>query len=212
MKKALVLTLALLFVLGMSASAQITLTNGNFEDPTNHALGWNLGTGVSTLDYPDAWMAPGLCPAEGAGRWGITAVNNYGISDHQATQRINTVGLYTINASGWFRLFSGVGEGVSSARLALLIDNVEVATSETLLGVNGGWGEWTQLTLPTWTGNVGANIRLRPIMHLDGSGDWAQAVADSFQMTANVVPEPASIVALMSGLVGIGGLVIRRKK
>jgi hypothetical protein len=153
-------------------------------------------------------MSPGQCPAT-SGPWGLDLVNNWGISNGTCSQTYYaTPGVYQIDGSGWFRLFSGVGTGVSFARIRIFVDGVKV-TENQLNGTNGVWTDWTKLIVPTWTGQVNSSIEFRVALRADGTGGWGQSVGDLMYMDVTPVPEPASILALVAGL---GGLIVRRRK
>lgn len=201
----LLLAAAMIVVISAAAAANV-LVNRDFENPV-HTTGWNLN-GIAIEQYPNAWLVPGPCPADPNGPWGLQVVNNYGISSGTATQRVDMTGLYSLTGSGWFRLYSGVGQGVSIAELRLLVDGVLVQ-SQSVSGINGAWTDWVKIQLPTWTGQVNSNVRLRAYMQADGMGGWGQVVGDYFTLDAVLIPEPAGMLALCFGA---GGLLLRRRR
>jgi hypothetical protein len=207
MKRTLLFTLVLLFALSASILAN-ELLNGSWESGDD-MFWWRLGGGIVNLN---TWFAnPGPAPGE-ADVYGYGLASSWGTADGSISQDIYVMpGVYTVNLSGWLQAKDGWGFP-SWIELQLLIDDVVVAAQQ--VSASGADTGWVKKQI-SWTGFVAGKKTAKLVAHVDGreggpiNWPWGIVYADGIVLEEEIVPEPASILALVAGL---GGLVIRRRR
>lgn len=207
MKKALFLVVALVFALSAGALAN-ELYNGSWQSGNDE--GW-FRSGGNVVDTTSYFGNPGPAPGE-TDIYGYAIASSWGTGDGNIAQDIYVdSGLYNVTLGGWMRAMDGWGIP-STINLQLLIDDVLV--NEQQVSASGGDTGWIFKQID-WTGNIVGKTTVKLVTHVDGQeagpGDWPWGIAyaDGISLEQTLVPEPASMLALAAGLVG---MVIRRKK
>lgn len=186
------------------------------------------------------FMVPGLppdynVPPNNNGPWGwqVQHGNSPSAKGSNITQNVNVVpGTYKISASALVRIFDNsiIAAGQSTATLRLRADTVtagsfdqlgDVVFSHHRGGTNNGWSGWTTMQTPEFIVNVESQISFRMIFNAsaaEGShgtnydpGPFAQLVGDSFQLHAELIPEPATVVLGCVGAIACVATQRRRR-
>lgn len=209
MRRMLILAIALM-VIGVPAFAVNVLTNGDFAQGST---GWTVWNQRGTITF-DASAGDG---------WTKAANYNGGIF-----QQFNVVAGQTYTISGMCKS-DPFAANKMWAEVLIINNGTQVPVNGTDLGPGGSvigcakedsWAttsSWNKSfsQMNVWTKQlsfVAASNKATIVLksgNIDGTVTgirWDNVVVDG------VVPEPGSIVALMSGLVGFGGLMIRRKR
>ena len=234
-KKSLVLMLcAIAFMMAVSVGsvgATSLVVNGGFEDPwivttVGGGPGTNFAAGAWSFYYggvPGEWWnyAGQESQLSSSFHSGSEAMFNAGEAAGafvQTYQDIAVNGGQYYNASVWARAYdlngtTGFGHGAYDHIALWLLEfdstgNLLVNQAQhTLTTATSGF---VQLTTGTFKTNA-ATTSIRYILETQiGTGYWGgRTVLDDASLVA--VPEPSSILALLSGVCGLGGLAWRRK-
>ena len=212
MKKVLVFALAACMVCAASAAFARSLglpnelLNGGFE---NGVVGWS-GSGWSVIGPGWFW---GAGPYTGAKGLGVAA--NGGISEAEITQIVPVAapGVYQVDLSGWVWIFDNSDNPYdqSWATVQITADG-EVVAEKTLYSTENPRGQWIYVEL-TWQGYVEAFKDVHIVGHADGriDGWWGVIATDDWDLEERLVPEPSSLIALLTGAAALGGLALRRR-
>ncbi len=210
MTKALFLMLVLLFALSASASLSNELTNGSWQSGDD--TGW-VRAGGEIVNLVSWFANPGPAPGE-ADVYGYGLATSWGTGDGSISQDIYSApGVYDIFLNGW--LCAKDGWGFSSwIELQLSIDDQIVAAEQ--VSASGGDTGWVSKQI-LWTGYIAQKKSVRIVAHVDGreagpdNWPWGIVYADGIVLGQRTVPEPASVLALLTGIAGIAGITIRRR-
>lgn len=213
--KKLILTAALAVVVAGSASAGPNLlVNGGFEAGL---AGWTAygGGGVNGGAF-------GMDPCEGSMMWdvvrsyGNTPGNNTG-HEGVAQQVILNAGTYVLTACGQshnkdaFVYINNDAPTYPDGFVQLVVDTtggVDVTAATDYSALSHAGAKWDNLSLQFTVANAG------PVsIFLDSQQPWAFAGNWSGFDNAylDVVPEPSSILAMASGLLGMVGVAFRKR-
>ncbi len=210
-----ILIVAAVVVMAFSATGALAaaFTNGSFEDPVLPANGRydnTVATGWST--YTNATCNPQLLRYENDplvfvpdgvqyGQMQVTTANSW--AGYRQTFDATPGMLYDID--GWYRSLSG------SAWARIGIDTAGGTARPTTwlaeLNDPAAVTPWTQFSAQATATGTSMTIFLDCQI---GSSSGKAASFDA--ITIVPVPEPGSMVAVLSGLVGLSGLAIRRRR
>lgn len=206
MKRLLVfLAIAALAVSAVSASAQSLLINGSFEDgaPTP---GWTITGG-----YPIERQTQ----EPQSGSYAARSMKGFYSGTPEAGSLFQTValaGTYDVVLSGAVKRYV-LGDGYAphpdwgTVAVDLTVDGAVVQTQE--FAADDTWHNIQFAYNGPVQSNAGVNIRWGLTAAGGGNKTFDVMLADSFNLSATAVPEPASMLALLGGL---AGLVIKRRK
>lgn len=209
MRKVLLPVVVLVLALSTFATAN-ELINGSWE--LGNDSFW-ARSGGEIVDLTTWFANPGPAPGE-TDVYGYGIASCWGISEGSILQEVYCdSGVYNVFVSGWLQAKDG-GVNPSWIELRLLIDDQLVATER--VEVTGGDTGWVQKTI-NWTGP----ITTKKTVQIAGQGNawggpgewpWGIVYADGIVMTQELVPEPSSLMALVSGLGTLAGIAFRRRK
>jgi len=221
-----------LAILAIAASAQANLlVNGNFEAGGSPPAGWTFDRATwapNFLGQPDTaagndgvWN-PGSTPE---GSWvGRKSVGTNLAGSYWIYQVINTTadtiysitGLYAggvggaqnFNGTAWWEVVVAQGgydpNNIDGSGPRQLIAKTEIG------GPGSGFG-WTPVAGQFTATGTQVTVALKyGVWTPDWQWNYFGAYWDAFDVSA--IPEPASLLALGSGLVGLAGFAIRRRK
>lgn len=202
MRKTLLAVLALVFVMGVSASANVFF-NGDFdfEDPS---AGWQFNN--ASVLAPGAWSIPlnsgnfAAHVTSWAGNWSVAS------GTMQQTQYGLAAGAYDLS----FDYYIGVRHSSAGRNggIKVKLNGVEVFSefvdSQPLFT---GDFAWKSVVIPVAIADT-ADLVVEYHAHF---AEWTWLGVDNVAMT-QAVPEPGSILAMVTGLAGFGGMIIRRRK
>ena len=213
MKKVLVFALAACLLCAASVTFARSLglpnelINGSFE---NGWTGWTNSGGVSLIGPGWFW---GAGPHEGA--TAVGAASNWGVTTGEITQIVPVAapGIYEVDLTGWAWLFDNSNDwGFDSYVLAeLTVDGVVVA-SRKVSSMTDPMETYNPIEL-RWTGYVEAfkDVHIVVVGDGRGGGGWGVAATDDWDLEERLVPEPSSLLALLTGAAALGGLALRRR-
>ena len=209
MKRALLLTMALVFAASCGTSARSLglpneLINGSWEFGDDTA--W-LREGGDIVDMPSYFGNPGPAPGE-VDNFGYATASSWGVNSGQITQDVYVApGEYVVDLSGWLLVMDG-GAIASYAELQLLVDD-QVVDSARLELIGPGSFQTTgwQYFEVNWTGFVAGKKSARVVLYADGQGGgewpWGIACADGIDIEQRIVPEPAGLLVLLGALAAV---------
>lgn len=209
MKRIMILTVAALMVMTLPSFAHANLlSNAGLED----------GTWADDQSIPDNWWT-----GNGGGEWSGRAWSNNASQAHSGSKYLRAWGSVGGGYAYWGQSVSGITEGAVYDLSAYLKNEWGAASpylkvefkdaSDAILRVDGGstaltiTGDWAQYTTTTDaapSGTASANF----VFYVQGVSDGGSIWIDDFD--ADVIPEPASLFLLGSGLVGLLGFSRRK--
>ena len=204
MKKLLILVIALLLVSPALVSANM-LVNPGFETGSETPwmrLGGHIGTVTTGAAYTGA-AGLDITMNTASGDWGGYYQNKpanpgeyYTFSAWVDTSRLNS----EANASLQISYFDVLNPGSSASPIAAF--NTVSVTENT----------WEQLTLsPAFSAPAGTQS-VRFVLAEYATASWGEGNVYYDDAEASVVPEPSSLMLLLTGITGIFGLGLKRKK
>ena len=209
MRKVLLPIAVLVLALSTFAAAN-ELINGSWELGDDSF--W-VRSGGEIVNLNTWFASPGPAPGE-TDVYGYGIASCWGISEGSILQEVYCdPGVYNVFVSGWLQAKDG-GNTPSWIELRLLIDDQLVATER--VEVAGGDTGWIRKSI-AWTGP----IAMKKTVQIAGRGDawggpnpwpWGIVYADGIVMTQELVPEPSSLVALVSSLGALAGIAFRRRR
>jgi hypothetical protein len=202
-----------------------------------HRVGWNNNPNIGVIDYmlpTNFAVVPSAAP-DGNGNWGAQLEVGFGSKSGQVTQNVDVpAGKYKISASALVRIFDNSDSGdpsfTSSMTLLLHADTGPVINQLQPVGqdyfehnrvIHGGrWSSWETMNTGEFIVDIQSRIRVRVEFvgnGQEGSGGvpaqpFAQLVADSIQLQAELIPEPASLALGCIGAIACVAMQRRRKQ
>ena len=214
------LVLALVFVAGAAMAGSLGMPNlllsPGFEEAGDY-WGYDLGPGWTNSGSPGyqvifpGWYW-GAGPRTGAKAAGLAS--NYGVQTGLATQIIPVdFGEWTVDLTGWVWIFDNSNDWGWDTWLkaTLTVDGVPVA-SQTVSSMTHPMEQWVPIQI-IWQGPVMGYLDLHLEGRADGQGGggWGVLSTDDWDLEIGPIPEPSSLLALLTGVAGLGGLALRRR-
>ena len=198
--RTLTIMLALALVLSVGAVAQEYIMNGDFESSSD---GWLFGGGMA-IQGAGAWSIP-FTPGGTESEW-AGLITSWGASAATAEQMAFAEnGNYTLS----FAYYLGAHHAGDIRVVDMQVFFNDVVVFNQSQNSTGGWAgdfAWQFASIPvTVTGDIG-KVNIQMNSHW---AEWSWLGVDDVSLTP-VVPEPASMLALGAGLVGLLGF--RRRK
>lgn len=210
--KKLLLVAAIVCLVATGAQAQNLLVNSGFESGSGQVIDpWVITGDGGQIPIPN-FQGNLTTVKDGIYCYG----NDAGWSNQTGTaiQTIQGIGTGTFTLSGWLWVTDG-GQTPSSITLSLLVDGTQVASQTLSAALTYGTG-W-QLKTMNWTGTANSSIAAKISHNTTGADVYVSAygavAADALSLTATnftAVPEPGSILAIATGLIGLIGIRRRR--
>lgn len=211
----------LLMLAACSARPANLLVNGSFE---SYATGWTIN--------PAHMYGFSGSPSLGHVPEGYWCFQNLSNPQSVSQTKAITPGLYTLELAGYYDIGTtrpaagGILKSFTPGYISyvIVVDGNDVASwrvdsHTTPDGFVSGW----QSTDVTWVGSVrncvGVRIDMQASLTSYRTSNGIEETVRSFNVIDNIslqayelVPEPSSILALLCGISGVGGMIWRRKK
>lgn len=208
--KRLVVLMIVLVAIAVPAFAQNLLVNGDFSDGTN---GWNIwkqrGSNVAFVNENGQGKFWGANFNGGIWQTFATVVGQTYVVSGWGKFAVNN----TSNQGTWSEIQIGSSAPTNNNDYNKTLLAKQETNTSTLTRFEKNFADWSSTGKPVATLSFVATSTSTTLVikHGNTTGSTLTGLfVDNVSVTA--VPEPGSILAMMTGLVGFGGIVIRRRR